>query len=100
MTDKQRTQYNIRYTLDEWLCQRCKKPARMQAHRIANTKVNRKVYGSKIIDDNKNLVSVCCLECNDSYNIGNNPEKCKKLVKLIETRRYMKTNEIEEYLNE
>ena len=94
MTDKQRYQYNIRYTLDNYTCQSCGKPAKQMAHRIANTKTNRKVYGNKI-DHNENLVSVCCLDCNGTYNIGNNPVKSAKLINIINEKVfYIKTNEI------
>jgi hypothetical protein len=72
----------------------------MQAHRIANTKTNRKVFGNKI-DRNENLVSVCCLECNDSYNIGNNPVKSAKLIAIIkENGRNVMTKEIDRRLSE
>jgi hypothetical protein len=97
MTDKQRLQYDIRYILDNWQCQNCGKPAMQIAHRIANTKTNRKVFGNKI-DNNVNLVSVCSLECNDSYNIGNNPGKCEKLIQLMNRKGHMRTAEIDKEL--
>jgi hypothetical protein len=94
MNDKQRYQYNIRYTLDAWSCQKCGRPATQMAHRIANTKTNRKIYGNKI-DHNENLVSVCSLDCNSTYNIGNNPVKSAKLIAIINERvHYLKTAEI------
>jgi hypothetical protein len=40
------------------------------AHRIAQTESNIKKYGKKVIHHKKNLVSVCCLACNDACNIG------------------------------
>ena len=51
-----------------------------RAHRIANTKTNRKKYGKAVIDHIDNWASVCSLRCNDAMNIGNNPVKCDKLV--------------------
>ena len=86
MTQKQTEQYYIRYMIDNYVCQKCYKPAIQMAHRIAKTKVNYKIYGKDIIDHNFNLCSVCSLDCNDSFNIGNKLKKCKNLVKLIKTR--------------
>ena len=54
-----------------------------RAHRIANTKVNRKKYGKHIIDHIDNWAAVCSLRCNDAMNIGNNPVECDKLVLKI-----------------
>lgn len=76
-------QAEIRYKLDHYICQRCSKQATQQAHRIAQTKANLKKYGIEIIHHNYNRVSVCGLECNAAYNIGNNPGKVRKLVALI-----------------
>lgn len=83
MTEKQKEQYRLRYSLDDYVCQSCGKPASQISHRIAKTKVNYKKYGKDIIDHNINLVSACCLECNDSFNIGNNPWKSNKLREFI-----------------
>lgn len=86
MTEKRRIQYEIRYELDNYVCQKCSVYATHIAHRIANEKVNRKKYGKEVIDHNFNIVSVCSSKgkgCNDSYNIGNKPNQCKKLVELI-----------------
>ncbi len=94
MTDKQRYQYRIRYILDKYTCQSCGQPAKQMAHRIANTITNRKVYGNKI-DHNENLVSVCNLECNANYNIGNNPVKSGMHIKIIDEKTYyLKSGEI------
>lgn len=99
MNDKQRYQYNIRYELDKRQCQKCGKAAKQMAHRIANTKTNRKVYGN-IIDHNENLVSVCSLDCNGTFNIGNNPVKSAKLIAIINEKvHYIKTNEINRRLD-
>jgi len=60
----------------------------MLAHLIADTKANRSKYGKAIIEDPLNRKPTCCLNCNDSQNIGNNPEECKKLIaEIIERRR-------------
>lgn len=53
------------------------------AHRIANTKTNRSIWGSWIIDHPMNMAIVCSLKCNDKCNIGNNKGECLKLVEKI-----------------
>jgi hypothetical protein len=56
------------------------------AHRIAKSKPNLKKYGPEIIHHPKNLVLTCSDNfgrCNDSVNIGQNPEEIKKLLKEI-----------------
>lgn len=40
------------------------------AHRIGNTEVNRKKYGSFFIDSTYNGEMVCSLECNASLDVG------------------------------
>lgn len=62
----------------------CGKPARHLAHRIANTKTNRKIYGDMVIDHDENVRSVCDDPThNDYYNIGNQPAQAQKLAKKI-----------------
>jgi hypothetical protein len=55
------------------------------AHRIADTKANRKKYG-RLIDHNFNLVPVSNLEVNSSFNIGMNDIKSLILILLIKNR--------------
>lgn len=75
-------------TRDKGICQRCNKLIGFKgapAHRIAQSKVNRKKYGNEIIDHPYNIVWACVNnDCNDSFNIGNKPEKIKQLIWLIE----------------
>ena len=86
MTQNQIKEYQIRYALDNYVCQKCGNRATQIAHRIAKTKTNYKVYGKDVIDHNFNLVSVCCLSCNSFYNIANRPLKAERLVNLINER--------------
>lgn len=85
MNDKQKQQYKIRYEIENYLCYKSGKRAMNMAHRIANTKVNRKLYGNRI-DHNFNLCPASSLEENDLFNIGNNPGKVRRLIELIDTR--------------
>jgi hypothetical protein len=83
MTQKQIEQYQIRYNLDSYQCQKCGNRATQIAHRCAKTKTNYKVYGKDVIDHNMNLASVCGLSCNSSFNCANRPLKAERLVNLI-----------------
>jgi len=87
MTNYQKRQYEIRYEIEDYICYKSGKPAIMIAHRLSNGKSNRKLYG-RLIDHNFNLVPVSDMKINDSFNIGNNPEKCRKLISLIENNIY------------
>jgi 5-methylcytosine-specific restriction endonuclease McrA len=81
------------YDRDNYTCQRCQQPASQIAHRIAKTKSNinmlikfwgvDKKEAEKIIHHELNLVAVCGLKCNDSYNIGFNRIATDKLIKEI-----------------
>ena len=73
------------------------------AHRIAQSKVNIKVYGNKIIDSHLNKVWTCFSNtCNSSFNIGNNLGKSQRLVKLINDspNKYFDAKFITEKINE
>lgn len=95
-------QYQIRYNCDNVICQYvdCWEKATQIAHRIAQTKVNIKKYGWEVIHHNFNLVSVCCLAHNDSFNIAYKYERSRKLIELIKTRgeEYLQTIIINHYL--
>lgn len=61
------------------------------AHRIADTKANRRKWGSFIIDHPLNVAMVCSLKCNDACNIGYRPYECLRLAFTIlsaEMRKY------------
>jgi hypothetical protein len=74
------------YNRDNFQCQLCGRPVQQIAHRIAKTKDNILNYGKDIIHHRHNLVSVCSLYCNGQYNIGFNPDKVNKLLRLINGR--------------
>jgi hypothetical protein len=99
MTQKQIDEYTKRYEAEYYLCW-CGKKASQIAHRICSSKTNYKVYGKEVIDNNINLVPVCCLEHNDKVNIGNKIGTSKKLVQLIKSRGddILTVREINEYL--
>jgi hypothetical protein len=83
---------------DGYICQRCSCRATELAHRIANTKSNRKyiaryylsLYGKflkkvtvkKIINHRQNVKASCHL-CNSYFNIGNQPVKRNRLLRKI-----------------
>lgn len=71
------------YNRDMWVCQRCGEKASQIAHRIAQSTVNKKKYGKDIVHHKYNMVASCD-RCNDYFNIGNIPEKVKRIIELIE----------------
>jgi len=73
---------------DRWTCQNCRKSVYacgtpQLAHRIADTKLNRKKYGNEIIDHLLNRWATCCLYCNGKMNIGFNRVESEKLADKI-----------------
>lgn len=61
------------------------------AHKIANTELNRKKYGSFFVDHWMNGEYVCSLPCNQSCNIGNNRGKVLGLladILIYEMRKF------------
>jgi hypothetical protein len=74
MNSKQREQREKALCRSNGLCPVCKKPlskGQMQyAHKIGNTEVNRKKYGSFFIDSTYNGELVCSLGCNASIDVG------------------------------
>ena len=101
MTIEQKSQYQMRYAIEDYTSFLSKKRATQMAHRIANTKVNREKYGSRIIDHNFNLVPVCDLQENSRVNIGNRELVCMDLVKIINNygKRNLKVIEINDLLD-
>jgi len=88
---------------DNGICQCCGKYCWNNgnvAHRIAQTKTNIKIYGKKVIDHTYNKVWTCfSFNCNDSFNVGNNPGKCNTLVHLINKQIDVETKKITKILN-
>ena len=79
MTSEQRLQREQALERSCGVCFICGKPLKdgqMQyAHRIGNTEVNRKKYGSFFIDSTYNGELVCSLGCNASVDIGKSKGK-------------------------
>lgn len=79
MTDRQRDQRQQALERSCGVCFICGKPLKdgqMQyAHRIGNTEVNRKKYGSFFIDSTYNGELVCSLGCNASVDVGKSKGK-------------------------
>lgn len=79
MTREQKTQREQAQGRSGGVCYICGKPLKdgqMQyAHRIGNTEVNRKKYGSFFIDSTYNGELVCSLDCNASVDVGKSKGK-------------------------
>lgn len=75
------------YSRDGGICQSCGKPVGVNefevAHRIANTVMGRKRYGTEVIDHPLNKATTHRGRCNDAQNCGFNPEKCREIVEAI-----------------
>lgn len=64
------------------------------AHRIGNTEVNRKKYGSFFIDSTYNGEYVCSLECNATVDVG------KSKGKILDTLADILIKEIKDFHGE
>lgn len=86
MTDTQREQREKALARSYGFCAVCGKPltsGQMQyAHKIGNTEVNRKKYGSFFIDSTYNGELVCSLACNATLDVGKS--KGRQLEVLID----------------
>lgn len=95
MTTAQLEQRELALGRSDGLCAVCGKPLNkgqpQYAHKIANTKTNRRKYGSFIIDHTLNGAMVCSLGCNQAMNIGFNRGAVLNLIAditLMEMRRF------------
>ena len=79
------------YLRDRGLCQACMKSVAFSdfelAHRIANTKANRRRWGAEVIDHPLNKCIAHRGRCNDECNIGGRPASCAELVEQIKAAR-------------
>lgn len=76
------------YSRDGGICQACGEPVDINsfevAHKIANTKANRKHYGEAIIDHPLNKATTHAGRCNSAMNCGFKPDKCHEIVTAIQ----------------
>lgn len=84
MTEQQKEQREKALFCSAGVCGVCGKPLNQgqpqYAHKIANTKTNRQMYGSFVIDHTLNGMMVCSLACNQVVNIGFNKGACLSLL--------------------
>lgn len=87
MTDAEKWQRQYALATCGGVCEICGKQLTNStwqgAHRIANTKANRKKYGDFVIDHPLNIAIVCSLACNQSANIGFLTGDCLRLCREI-----------------
>lgn len=95
MTKEQKRQREAVYAVSGGVCEVCGRPLvdgqPQGAHRIANTKTNRFLWGEWIMNHPFNMAMTCSLKCNQAVNIGMDEGKCWRLVKKIvdsELRRF------------
>ena len=97
MNEAERSQRAAALAVSGGVCEVCGRPLidgqPQGAHRIANTKTNRFLWGERIIDHALNMAMTCSLKCNQAVNIGMSEGDCWRLVKNIvdkELRRFKK----------
>lgn len=97
MTEEQKRQREAVYAVSGGVCEVCGRPLidgqPQGAHRIANTKTNRYLWGANVIDHPLNMAMTCSLKCNQAVNIGMDEGACWRLAKKIvekELRRFKK----------
>ena len=90
MTTKQKQVKQFVAERANYICETCGTYAGENgciAHLISQSKVNRKLYGNDVIDSPLNQRWTCITSaCNDAWNIGMNPAKCKELVEKIKAK--------------
>jgi hypothetical protein len=75
------------YIRDGGRCQTCLEAVPFDgfelAHRIANTKANRRRWGNRVVDSPQNRCVTHPGRCNSRQNIGGNPAACLALANKI-----------------
>ena len=76
---------------DRWICRTCFESVHRHgtpqiAHKIADTKSNRKMYGDAVVDHPDNLAATCCLACNSAQNIGFKTVQAAELAAAIKEK--------------
>lgn len=96
MTEAQKEQRVKAYSRSAGVCAICGKPlyqGQMQyAHKIGNTAVNRKRFGSFFVDSTYNGEYTCSLDCNASVDVG------KSIGTELRTLAYILVKETKERL--
>lgn len=95
MTDIQEEQRRYALAVSCGYCEACGRPLadgqRQGAHRIGNTKANRKKYGWLVVDHRLNVGYACSLACNGKLDISRDTGACVELCRRIyeyEARKY------------
>ena len=102
MTPAEKEQLQAMYARYNYQCYVCGKQATQRAHILGNTKANRKLYGSAIIDNPLNWLPVCGLHCNSLIDIGKNYIAKEKIavILFIDAPDYLKRKDIEKIVDE
>lgn len=69
-----------------FVCHKVKHISQLQsAHIIGNRKVNRKLYGDKVIDSELNTLPACDLHCNSLIDLGSQEMDKERVALIIES---------------
>ena len=96
MTEAQKEQRRYALAVSGGVCANCGGPlgAHAQgAHLIGNTEVNRRKWGSFVIDHRFNIVMTCSLACNDAVDISKDTGACIRLIKRIYDAEILRYNQ-------
>ena len=103
MKDKEEQQARAMYEHYNYRCFVCNNPAIERAHVIGNTKVNRRLYGNRVVDSPLNWLPACGLDHNAKIDIGRNDIIKEQIALIIETNDLDETEKrqaIEAIVNE
>jgi 5-methylcytosine-specific restriction endonuclease McrA len=83
-TDEKR---ELVFSRDNYTCRICgkhlSKGMSQMAHLIGNTKLNRSLYGKKMIDSIDNVVSTCSLRCNKKADLGRIENRHESVINIF-----------------
>ena len=95
MNEAEKNQRRYALAVSGGVCEVCGRPLAegqsQGAHRIGNTIMNRKKYGSFVIDHPLNIGMTCSLRCNGKLDISNKPGEVLRMCRKIyeaETKKY------------
>ncbi len=85
MTHNEASQIEEMYHHYNYRCFVCGKEATQRAHIIANTSLNKLLYGKKIVDNPLDWLPACSLECNKLMDAGKIPARAELIKSILES---------------
>lgn len=88
------------YAHYNYICFICPKRANQRAHIIGKTDANYKKYGAEIVDNILNWLPACCIDHNDTIDLGKNDYLLNRVADIIKSDLKNKRELIEEIVLE